>query len=160
MQIWPSLNEFFMIVSALLVATGWVYIRRGKKDTHKKLMLTGAGFAVAFFVSYVLRTLLVGDTTFAGPHGLKAPYQVFLQAHATLATVAAVLGIITIRRALLGRFSLHRRIAPWTASVWLVAAASGLVVFLLLYVIYPPGVTTNLFRAVSMGLTGNFGLRG
>lgn len=160
MQIWPWLNEFFMIVSALLILTGWIYIRRGKKDTHKKLMLTGATFATAFFVSYVLRTLLVGDTTFAGPTILKGPYQVFLQAHATLATVAAVLGIITIRRALLGRFQLHRRIAPWTASVWLVAAASGLVVFLLLYVIYSPGATTNLFRAVSVGLAGNFGLLG
>lgn len=157
MQVWPAINEAFMIISALLIATGWVYIRRGRKETHKRLMLTGAAFATAFFISYVLRTLVVGDTTFSGPAHLKGPYQVFLQSHATLATVAAVFGIITIRRALLGRFQLHRRIAPWTATIWLVAAASGLVVFLLLYVIYAPGPTTNLFRAVSLGISGNFG---
>lgn len=151
MQVWPFINELFMIISALLIATGWFYIRRGNRDTHKKLMLTGAGFATAFFISYVLRTLFVGDTTFSGPHGLKGPYTVFLQSHATLATVAAILGIITIRRALLGRFELHRKIGPWTASIWLIAAASGLVVFLLLYVIYAPGPTTNLFRAVAIG---------
>ncbi|NMP23225.1 DUF420 domain-containing protein [Sulfobacillus harzensis] len=157
MQIWPWINEGFMIVSALLILSGWIYIRRGQRDTHRKLMLAGATFATAFFISYVLRTLLVGDTTYNGPKALAAPYQVFLQAHATLATVAAVLGIITIRRALLGRFQLHRRIAPWTASVWMIAAASGLVVFLLLYVIYSPGPTTNLFRAVAVGLAGNVG---
>ncbi len=151
MQFWPALNEGFMIVSALLIAIGWVYIRRGQRETHKRLMLTGAGFATAFFVSYVLRTLLVGDTVFGGPHKYNLAYTIFLQAHATLATVAAILGIITIRRALLRRFQLHRRIAPWTASVWLIAAASGLVVFLLLYVIYHPGPTTNIFRAVTMG---------
>ncbi len=154
MQVWPAVNEGFMIVSAILIATGWVYIRRGERETHKKLMLTGSAFATAFFISYVLRTLLVGDTTFGGPHRYLMPYTIFLQAHATLATVAAIIGIITIRRALLGRFQLHRRIAPWTASVWLVAAASGLVVFLLLYVIYSPGSTTNLFRAISLGHIG------
>lgn len=151
MQVWPLLNEIFMIISALLIATGWVYIRRGQRETHRKLMLTGAAFATAFFISYVLRTLFVGDTTFAGPHKYTTAYTIFLQAHATLATVAAIIGIITIRRALLQRFDLHRRIAPWTASVWMVAAASGLVVFLLLYVIYAPGETTNIFRAVTAG---------
>lgn len=151
MQFWPALNEGFMIVSALLIATGWIYIRRGQRETHRKLMLTGAGFATAFFISYVLRSLLVGDTVFGGPHKYSTAYTIFLQAHATLATVAAIIGIITIRRALLERFQLHRKIAPWTASAWLIAAGSGLVVFLLLYVIYQPGVTTNIFRAVTMG---------
>lgn len=151
MQIWPLLNEIFMIISAGLIATGWAYIRRGQRETHRKVMLTGAFFATAFFVSYVLRSLLVGDTTFGGPHKYSLAYTIFLQAHATLATVAAIIGIITIRRALLGRFQQHRRIAPWTASVWLVAAASGLVVFLLLYVVYAPGETTSIFRAVTAG---------
>jgi putative membrane protein len=151
MQVWPALNELFMIVSAVLIATGWVYIRRGQRETHRKLMLTGAAFATAFFISYVLRTLFVGDTTFGGPHKYTLAYMIFLQAHATLATVAAIIGIITIRRALLERFQQHRRIAPWTASIWLIAAASGLMVFLLLYVVYAPGETTNLFRAVTMG---------
>lgn len=154
MQFWPALNEVFMIISAILIATGWVYIRRGKRETHRKFMLAGATFATAFFISYVLRSLLVGDTTFGGPHKYSLAYTIFLQAHATLATVAAIIGIITIRRALLERFTLHRRIAPWTASVWLIAAASGLVVFLLLYVVYRPGITTNLFRAVTMGHAG------
>jgi putative membrane protein len=154
MQVWPALNEGFMIVSALLVATGWIFIRRGQREIHKKLMLTGAAFATAFFISYVLRTLLVGDTTFNGPVKYRLAYTIFLQAHATLATVAAVLGIVTIRRALLGRFALHRRIGPWTATIWLVAAASGLMVFLLLYVFYSPGPTTNLFRAISLGHGG------
>jgi putative membrane protein len=153
-QLWASINEAFMIISAILIALGWVFIRRGQRETHRKLMLTGAAFATAFFISYVLATLFVGDTTFGGPAKYRLTYQIFLQAHATLATVAAIIGIITLRRALLQRFSLHRRIAPWTATIWLITAASGLVVFLLLFVVYAPGPTTNLFRAITLGHAG------
>jgi putative membrane protein len=152
MQLWPLIMEICMIVSAIAIALGWYFIRQGKRETHRRLMLVGSAFAVAFFVNYVLRTVIVGDTTFGGPTRWATAYQIFLQAHATLATVAAVLGIITLRRAFLQRFQLHRKIGPWTATTWLVAAASGLVVFLLLYVIYPPGPNTNLFRAITVGL--------
>jgi len=151
LKLWASINEVFILVSAFLIASGWIAIRRGHRETHKKLMLTGAGFAVAFFISYVLDTVFMGDTTFGGPHKYALTYQIFLQAHATLATVAAIFGIITIRWALRQRFDRHRRIAPWTATIWLVTAATGLVVFLLLFEIYHPGVTTNIFRAVTTG---------
>lgn len=144
----PPLNELFMITSALCVAAGWLAIRRGRQQVHKALMLTGSALGAAFFVSYVVKTLAVGDTTFGGPARWRLPYQVFLESHATLATVAGILGVITLRRALAGRFSLHRRIAPWTATLWFVAAGTGLAVYLLLYVVYAPGPTTNVLRAI------------
>lgn len=143
-----DLNEAFMLISALCVALGWYQIRRGRRAVHRRLMLTGSFFAVAFFVSYVLHTFLVGDTSFGGPMAWRVPYLGFLQVHTVLATAAAVLGIITLRYALTNRFARHRRIAPWTAVSWFVAAGMGLGVFLLLYVIFPPGPTMNIIRAI------------
>jgi putative membrane protein len=146
---WAVLDEAFMIASALSVATGWYWIRRHRVDRHRRWMLTGAALAVAFFLTYVAKTLFVGDTAFGGPARLALLYQGFLQTHTVLATVAALLGIVTLRRALRRDFVRHRRIAPWTATTWLVTAATGLGVFLLLYVIYPPGPTsTNLLRVL------------
>jgi putative membrane protein len=144
----PVLNEAFMISSGLSIAAGWYYIRRRRVDVHRRLMLAGTALAAAFFAGYALRTLLVGDTSFGGPAGLRPAYMGFLQAHSLLATVAAVLGVVTLRRALRGRFAQHRRIGPWTASLWFVTVATGLVVFMLLYVLFPPGPTTDLWRAV------------
>lgn len=144
----PYLNEAFMLASGICLATGWYFIRRRRIEVHRALMLSASWLGGAFFVSYVLRTFLIGDTTFGGPAALKLPYLIFLQIHATLATVAGVLGIITLRRALRGQFARHRRIAPWTATLWLVAVVSGFIVFLMLYVVFPPGPTTNLFRAI------------
>jgi putative membrane protein len=142
------LNEACMIASALAVAIGWGLIRRRRVDAHRRAMLTAAALGVAFFASYALHSLLVGDTAFGGPVGWRTPYVIFLQMHTLVATVAGVMGIVTVRWALRREFARHRRIAPWTASLWLVAAGSGLMVFLMLYVIFPSGATTNLLKAL------------
>ena len=143
-----GLSEAFMLASAVAVVAGWRAIRRQRVQTHRAWMLSAAALGGAFFVSYALRSLLIGDTAFGGPHRWLTPYLTFLQVHVGLATLAGVLGVITLRRALRARFAQHKRIAPWTAVLWLIAAGSGLVVFLLLYVVFQPGATVNVLRAI------------
>ncbi|WP_029422723.1 DUF420 domain-containing protein [Alicyclobacillus macrosporangiidus] len=143
----PYFNEACILASAVAMALGWFQIRRRRVEAHRRLMLAGVVLAALFFVTYVAKTILIGDTAFGGPERWRLPYQVFLQVHSVLATVAAILGIITLRAAFRENFSFHRRIGPWTASIWFITAASGLMVFLLLYIIFPPGPTTDLFRA-------------
>lgn len=145
---WPLLSEALMIGSALCVALGWQAVRRRRLHRHRRLMLTASALGAAFFLSYAARTALIGDTSFGGPAAWRAPYQAFLQVHTLLATTAGVLGVLTLRRALRRRFHAHRRVAPWTAVLWLAAAATGLAVYLLLYVVFPPGGTAGLWRAL------------
>lgn len=144
---WALVNESFMILSAIAVGFGWYHIRHNHRETHRKFMLTGVYLGGAFFVSYVLSTLFVGDTFFGGPKKYNAPYQIFLQVHVLLATAAAIAGVITLRYALRERFGKHKKIAPWTASMWFISAITGFGVFLMLFVIFPPGPTTpNLVK--------------
>jgi putative membrane protein len=142
------LNEAFMLSSAASLIVGWWRIRHGRVHGHRRAMLTTAALAAGFFLSYVAKSLAYGDTSFGGPARLAPFYQGFLQVHVVLATVAAVLGVVTLRWAFRRRFHRHRRLAPWTAAMWLVAAGSGLAVFLLLYVVYPPGATHNVVRTI------------
>ncbi len=138
-----------MLTSGALVGVGWYQIRRGRVRLHRGLMLAGASLAAAFFVSYLLSTLLIGDSLYDGPPRFGTAYQAFLLIHVTLATLAAILGVITLRRAFLRRFSRHRRVAPWTAVLWFVSAASGLGVFLILFVIFPSHTsTTSIFTVL------------
>jgi putative membrane protein len=146
-----GLSEACMVGSALSVVAGWYLIRRRRVRAHRRLMLAATFLGAAFFVLYVLHTALFGDTSFGGPAPWRAPYQAFLQMHSILASVAGVLGVITLRRALRRRFGAHRRIAPWTATLWLIAAASGLAVFLLLYVVFAPGAASNVLRTLLGG---------
>jgi len=143
----PDLNEAFILVSAVLIGFGWRAIRQGRVRRHRRLMFWGSVSASLFFLSYVFKTVVVGDTAFGGPARWRGLYTLFLDAHTLLATLVALLGIVTWRRALRWRFGLHRKIAPWTAGGWMLTAGTGLAVFLLLYVIFPPGPTTgNLIK--------------
>jgi putative membrane protein len=145
------LNEGFMLSSGFAVVVGWVFIRRHRVRRHRATMLTAASLATAFFLSYVAKTLFYGDTAFGGPASLTSAYLVFLQVHTIFATGAAIAGIVTLRRALRGRYRDHRRVAPWTATAWFVTVASGLTVFTLLYLAFPPGPTsTNLLKVLGV----------
>lgn len=143
----PYMIEAIILLSALSVAIGWRQIRRKQVKSHKRFMIIGTVLAALFFIGYAVKTIFVGDTTFGGPPPLRLPYQIFLQLHSILAVVAAVLGVMTLRFAYKRTYEKHRPLGRLTATIWLITVASGLAVFMLLYIIYPPGPTTNLLRA-------------
>jgi putative membrane protein len=143
----PYFMEACILSSAASMAVGWWLIRRKRIEAHRRFMLLGASLALLFFVSYAAKTVFIGDTSFGGPSQLRLPYQTFLQIHSFLATVAGIMGIVVLRLAWKQKFSQHKKIAPWTVSLWFVTTITGLAVFLLLYVLYPPGPTTNAFKA-------------
>lgn len=148
-MVWPYVNEALMLASAAAAIAGWRAIRCRRVERHRRLMLAAAAFGGAFFVSYVLRSLIEGDTTFGGPPQWRPFYLAFLQFHVGLAVAGGVLGVVALRRGLAGRFPQHRRVAPWAAALWLLAAATGLAVFLMLYVVFPPGPTRSLWEALT-----------
>jgi putative membrane protein len=69
-----------------------------------------------------------------------------LTAHSVLATVTAILGLLALRFVYKRRFANHAKIGRVTAPLWFVTAGTGLVVFLLLYVIFPPGPNVQVFK--------------
>src|SRR5690554_6309985 len=92
----PTISTSCIAISAILVAIGWRLIIRGKREQHRRVMLTAAGFALTFFIVYMTRTAVFGNISFGGPDYLKLPYLIFLWTHIVLATVSAVFGIVTI----------------------------------------------------------------
>ncbi|TDF97178.1 DUF420 domain-containing protein [Paenibacillus piri] len=148
MHILPTISTSFIVISAVFVAFGWAQIVKGNRETHQKLMLWGAGFALAFFLVYMSRTIFAGNTSFGGPEHLKLAYHLFLFFHIALATTAAVFGIITLLHAFNKRFAKHKRIGRWTAVIWLLTAPTGVVVYILLYILYPGGDTKPMIDAI------------
>lgn len=140
-----------IVVSAVLMAIGWVFIRRGKKDVHMRIMLTASFFALAFFIIYMSRTIFVGNTSFGGPENVEIYYTIFLIFHIVLATAGGIFGIVTLVLAFRKSFSRHRKIAPWTAVIWFCTAVTGITVYLLLYVFFPHGETTSMIKAIFGG---------
>lgn len=144
----PTISTTFIMLSAIMVAIGWSLIRKRKIEAHKNAMSVAAIFAIIFFIIYASRTIFIGNTSFGGPDHIKIYYTIFLVFHITLATVGAVLGIISLITGFKNSLSKHRKLGPFTSIVWFFTGITGLIVYLLLYVIYPGGDTTSVLKAI------------
>lgn len=148
MQILPLISTLLIVLSAILVAVGWVLIKQGKREAHKKVMVSAAISAVLFLIIYLSRTVLIGNTSFGGPDHIKIYYTIFLLCHIIFSIVSAIFGIIVIRHGFKENFEKHKKLGPATSIMWFITATSGVVVYLLLYVIYEGGETTSMIRAI------------
>ena len=148
LPILPTISTVFIVLSAILVAIGWGLIVKRKIEAHKKVMFAAGVAAVIFFIIYASRTLFIGNTAFGGPEELKIYYTFFLIFHITLATTGAVFGIISLWTGYKNNMKVHRRIGPISSIIWFFTAITGVMVYLLLYVIYEGGETTSVFKAI------------
>jgi putative membrane protein len=82
--------------------------------------------------------------TFPGPPAWKVPYLVMLYSHILLAMAIVPMALITITRGLKMRVELHKKIARWTLPLWLYVSVTGVLVYLVLYQIWPqPGIANR-----------------
>jgi putative membrane protein len=148
LPILPTISTTFIVLSGLTVAIGWWQIKQRKIQAHKKTMFLAAIFAIIFFIIYASRTIFIGNTAFGGPDEIKIYYTIFLIFHITLATVGAVLGIISLYTGYKNQLEKHRKLGPITSIVWFFTAITGVTVYLLLYVFYHGGETTSVIKAI------------
>ncbi len=144
----PTISTFFIVLSAVLVAIGWRLAIKRKLVQHQKVMFYAAVAAVIFFIVYLSRTLFIGNTPWAGPDSVKPFYLTFLLFHITLATVAAVFGIVTLTLGYKKKYVKHRKIGRVTSIIWFITAITGVAVYSLLYLIYPAGEVAPLMDAI------------
>ena len=144
----PTISTAFIVISAVLVAIGWGLIAKRKIEAHKKVMTAAGVSALIFFLIYASRTVFIGNTAFGGPEDLKGYYTFFLVFHIILATTGAVFGIVSIVTGFKSKLKVHRRIGPITSIIWFFVAITGVMVYLLLYILFEPGETTSVIKAI------------
>ncbi len=148
MQLLPTISTLCVDISAILMIIGIRQIKRKEVDKHRRTMTLSALFALGFFVIYEYRTIFIGNYAFGGPDSLKTFYLVFLTVHIIAATLGAGLGVVSLVSGYRNKLGLHRKIGKYTLAVWLLAAVTGLVVYFLLFVIYPNGNETSLLNSI------------
>lgn len=128
-----TVNAILNGAAAVLLVCGWVLIRRGRRDAHRRVMLAAFGVSVLFLISYLVYHYNVGSVRFQKTGGVRAVYFTILISHTVLAALVAPMAIVTLRRALASRWDAHRRLARWTLPVWLYVSVTGVLVYLMLY---------------------------
>jgi putative membrane protein len=131
----PGLNAALIVISGVFLVIGYICIRSKKVLWHRRSMLTASVFAALFLIVYVTRYLLLGSKIYPGDGISRTVYLIILISHITIAVAVAPLAFVTLRRALNGRFGLHRKIARITLPLWIYTAISGWIVYMLLYVL-------------------------
>lgn len=129
----PGLNACLNGTAALLLFVGYVAIRRGKRELHKRSMIAAFGASTIFLASYLTRFYLSGTTRFPGEGAWKAVYLVILFSHMLLAMALLPMVLRTIFLPLRGRYGEHRRLARWTFPIWAYVSVTGVIVYAMLY---------------------------
>ena len=129
----PALNAGLNGLAALFLVAGFVFIRRGRRDAHRRSMLAAFGCSIAFLASYLYYHSQVGSVRFQGTGGVRTVYFTILLSHTVLAALVPFLASVTLYRAWRERFDRHRALARWTLPIWLYVSVTGIVIYWMLY---------------------------
>lgn len=143
----PGFNATLNALAFVLLLLGYSAIRSRLVRLHVTCMLLALTLSVLFLVSYLYDHTVVKHgltTSFAvQTHHAHPPvwvgnvYRAVLWTHTPLAAIIAPLALYTVYLALSRRFARHRAIARWTLPIWLYVAGTGVLVYWMLYRLYP-----------------------
>jgi uncharacterized membrane protein YozB (DUF420 family) len=139
----PAVNASLNGLSAIFLTAGYIFIRRKNKIAHRNCMMAAFVTSIFFLACYLTYhgylavVLHQGPTRFLEPKWFRPIYLVILGTHTVLAGVIVPLILITLWRAKRERFDAHKKIARWTWPLWMYVSVTGVVVYLLLYRIFP-----------------------
>ncbi len=148
-QILPHVNASLNGLAGVLLIIGFVLIKRGREIAHKRTMLSCFAVSIVFLASYLFFHLVVkrGEPTRFPeypPAAIRTAYFAILISHTLLAATVPFLAGATIYLGLRDRRVGHRRLARWTFPIWLYVSVTGVLVYFMLYHVYPPAETSSI----------------
>jgi uncharacterized membrane protein YozB (DUF420 family) len=152
-------NATLNAIAAVLLVVGLVLIKKRREQAHKTVMLLAFVVSIAFLACYLWYHFQVGSVRFTHPGLIRVVYLIILASHVILAVTVPFLAIVTIyfgfratgccsggsqegRSASSSEAKFrakHRKLARWTFPIWLYVSVTGVVVYLMLYQLWPAG---------------------
>ena len=129
----PTVNAGFNALSALFLAAGWIFIRRGNVAAHRACMLSAFVSSLFFLTGYLYYHAHAGLTRFQGTRWVRFIYFHLLITHTILAAAIVPLVLVTLWKAVRGDFPGHRAWARVTWPLWMYVSLTGVVITWMLY---------------------------
>jgi uncharacterized membrane protein YozB (DUF420 family) len=133
----PKINAGLNALSAVLLTIGFICIKRGRKTAHRNCMIGALTCSVIFLACYIYYHFHAGRTVFKDPAWFRPIYLTLLLTHTLLAVAILPMIVITVVRAAKQRFEAHKKIARWTWPIWMYVSVTGVLIYFLLYQIFP-----------------------
>jgi putative membrane protein len=129
----PTLNAILNSISAIFLILGYLYIKRGEQQVHKKMMISALIVSVLFLTSYVIYHYNIPTTPYPHHDWTRPIYFAILIPHIILAATMGPFIIAAVVFALKGKFESHKKIVKWIWPVWMFVSVSGVIIYLMLY---------------------------
>lgn len=142
-RVLPHWNASLNGLATLLLVAAYVLIQMRRERAHRNVMLAAFGVSTAFLGSYLVYHLWAKagvSTPFPQypPIAVRYAYYAVLLSHIVLAIFVPVLALLAIYWGYRDQRERHRRVAKWAFPIWLYVSVTGVVVYLMLYQLYPP----------------------
>ncbi len=135
----PALNASLNAIATVLITAGFVLIKTGRKEAHRKVMTAAMVVSAVFLAGYVTHKVLIHGvhTPFGGTGAIRTVYFAMLISHIILAISIAFLVPRTFLFALQGKYERHQAWARWTFPIWYYVSVTGVLVYFFLYQWWP-----------------------
>lgn len=139
----PAINAALNGTCTVLLLSGFYCIKSGRKVAHRNCMIAALVCSALFLACYLYYHFQMqklhgrAHTSFREPAGFRPYYLAILVTHLIGAIAILPMVLVTVVRAFRERFDQHKRIARWTLPVWLYVSATGVLIYFLLYQIFP-----------------------
>ena len=139
----PALNASLNGLATALLVAAYVFVKRRRVSEsavryHAALMIAAVVVSAAFLVSYLIYHYKVGEKSSGlKPGTLRTVYFSILFPHIVLAAVMVPMILLTLWRAYRRQWEKHRRIARPTFWIWLYVSVTGVVIYWMLYHLFP-----------------------
>lgn len=135
----PPINAALNGLSAVLLVTGFLLIRSGRRVAHRRVMTAALVSSVLFLGSYLVYHYGAGHTEFPKEYPVaRRVYLAILFPHILLAAVNLPFILLLVLAAAKGNFARHKRLARWTYPSWLFVSVTGVVIYFMIYHWFPP----------------------
>ncbi len=145
-HVFATLSATVNSAVAILLVVALYYVKQKKYELHKKLMMATMVLSIFFLVFYIAHHLFSGPTLYGDLNldGIVSPdeittagvsrtiYRILIATHIVLAGIIMPFVLYTAYRALIGEYSVHKKIARWTFPIWLYVAVTGVIVYLMI----------------------------
>ncbi len=134
----PAINASLNALATVLLVIGYVLIKQRRELAHQRTMLAAFATSVLFLACYLAYHFqIVAVTKFRGGQAMSYLYYTILITHVILAATVPWLAGLTIWWGYTNQRARHVRLARWTFPIWLYVSITGVIIYLMLYQIYP-----------------------
>lgn len=153
-------NATLNAIAAILLVIGFILIKNGRIEAHKRVMLSAFLVSALFLGCYLWYHFQVRHVKFTHPGAVRSIYYAILASHILLAITVPFLAIRqiylgyralgcyaktsnksipTTERTLAAAYrDKHIHLSRWTFPIWLYVSVTGVLVYVMLYHLWPP----------------------